>query len=317
MSSPIKPVIFGCSGCTLTADELTFFKKVNPLGLILFARNIKDPFQLKTLIDSFRSCVNRSDAPVLVDQEGGRVQRLKPPYWTKLPCAIDYGTMCLTDKKKAVSAVKKHARILAKELLNIGITVDCWPCLDVQYRDHNVMETRCYSNDPEIVAELAQISVDTALKNGLMPIVKHLPGYGRVIVDPHKKLPTVPASLKTLEQSDFYPFRQVDRPVWGMTAHVIYTALDKDRPATISPIVIRYIREKIGFDGFLICDDMAMGALASFGTPAEIANQVLSAGCDAVLHCNGILHDMEVIAESIPFLSNEAERRLKQAGDLL
>jgi beta-N-acetylhexosaminidase len=317
MSRPIKPIIFGCSGYELTPDEISFFKEVNPLGLIVFARNIQDPNQLKKLIKSFRTSVGRPNAPILVDQEGGRVQRLRPPYWTKLPAAEEYGKMYATDKKKAVAAVKKHARTLAKELLEIGINVDCWPCLDVQHRDHNVMESRCYSDNPELVAELAQISVDTALKSGLMPIIKHLPGYGRVIVDPHQKLPTVRAGLSTLEKTDFYPFRQIDCPVWGMTAHVIYTALDKDFPATISPTVIKYIREQIGFDGFLICDDMAMGALSSFGTPAEVANRVLSAGCDTVLHCNGVLADMKTVAAVLPPLSKEAERRLKQAEELL
>lgn len=313
----IKPIIFGCQGYTLTSDEESFFKRVRPLGLIIYARNIRDPEQLQALISSFRACVGQPNAPVLVDQEGGTVQRLKPPYWTKLPCADEYGVLYEQDKKKAIRAVKKHARTLAKELLATGINIDCWPCLDVERRAQNVMVHRCYSSCPEVVAELAQISVDTALSCGLMPIVKHIPGYGRVIVDPHQKLPTVRAGLKTLEKSDFYPFRQVDRPVWGMTAHVIYTALDKERPATISPTVINYIRHRIGFDGFLICDDMAMGALSSFGTPSEVANQILSAGCDAILHCNANLDDMKAVAASLPDLSDEALRRLKQAEQLL
>ena len=314
---PIKAVIFGCSGLILTAEEKDFFKKENPLGLILFGRNIQDSVQLKKLIASFRRCVGRKNAPVLIDQEGGTVQRLKPPHWTKLPPAEDYGQIYLTDPKKAIRGVKKHAKTIAGELLSLGVNMDCWPCLDVKNKDHNVMYKRCYSDQPEIVAELAQVSVDTALKNGLMPIIKHIPGYGRVEVDPHQSLPTVKAPLKSLEIVDFYPFRQIEQPVWGMTAHVIYTALDKKLPATLSKTVIDYIRGTIGFDGFLICDDMAMGALSSFGAPAEVAQKILTAGCDTVLHCSGVLSDMIAIAPTIPTLSRESLRRLKQAEVLL
>ena len=314
---PIKAVIFGCSGPVLTSDEMDFFKTENPLGLILFGRNIQDPKQLRKLVSSFRKCVGRKNAPILIDQEGGTVQRMKPPHWTKLPPAEDYGLIYPTDPKKAIRGVKKHAKTIARELLDLGINVDCWPCLDVKNKDHNVMYKRCYSDQPEIVAELAQVSVDTALKNGLMPIIKHIPGYGRVEVDPHQSLPTVKAPLKSLETVDFYPFRQIEQPVWGMTAHVIYTALDKKLPATLSKTVIGYIRETIGFDGFLICDDMAMGALSSFGTPTEVAQKIIAAGCDTVLHCSGILADMIAVAPAIPVLSKESLRRLKQAEALL
>ena len=272
---------------------------------------------MRSLVASFRKCVRRKNAPILIDQEGGPVQRLKPPYWTKLPAAEEYGDLYQTDPKKALAGIKKHAKTLAKELLNLGINVDCWPCLDVKNKDHNVMYRRCYGDDPVLVAEMAQVSVDTALKNGLTPIIKHIPGYGRVEVDPHKSLPTVVDSLKELEKVDFYPFRQMEQPVWGMTAHVIYTALDKELPATLSRKVIRYIRDKIGFNGFLICDDMMMGALSVFGTPPQIAKKIIKAGCDAVLHCSGVLDDMVAIAPHIPDLSEEAIKKLKQAEKLL
>jgi len=313
----IKAVIFGCSGFELTEEEKDFFERENPLGLILFGRNIQDPEQVRRLIKSFRKCVHRKNAPVLIDQEGGTVQRLKPPHWPKLPAAEEFGDLYQTNPTKAIRALKKHAKTLAKELLDLGVNVDCWPCLDVKNKDHNVMYKRCYSDDPVLVAEMAQISVDTALKNGLMPIIKHIPGYGRVCVDPHQNLPTVKDSLKTLEEVDFYPFRQMEQPVWGMTAHVIYTALDKKLPATLSPMVISYIRNKIGFEGFLICDDMMMGALSAFGTPPQIAQKILTAGCDAVLHCNGVLKDMVALADHIPNLSAKALKRLKQAEKLL
>ena len=314
----IKSVIFGCQGLELTDSEKDFFKKENPLGLILFKRNIDNPLQVQKLIRSFRRCVGRRKAPVLIDQEGGRVQRLRPPYWKKLPSADTFGELYLQDKKKAVSAVKKHAALLAKELLNLGINTNCWPCLDLSIKENNVMETRCYSDNPEIVAELGQISIDTALKKGLMPVVKHFPGYGRVSVDPHKGLPTVRAGLKALKETDFYPFRQVEQPVWGMTAHVIYTALDKELPATISPKVISYIRQEIGFNGFLICDDMAeMKALDSYGSKRVLVKKILSAGCDTVLHCSGVLSDMKKLAPYIPELSKESQKRLKIAEKLL
>ena len=314
---PIKSVIFGCSGYELTKEEKAFFREINPLGLILFGRNIQDPDQVRALVDSFRKCVRRKNAPVLIDQEGGTVQRLKPPHWTKLPAAEEYGDLYRTDPKKAMAGIKKHAKTIAKELSDLGINVDCWPCLDVKNKDHNVMYRRCYGDDPVLVAEMAQVSVDTALKSGLMPIIKHIPGYGRVTVDPHKALPTVTDALKELEKVDFYPFRQMEQPVWGMTAHVIYTALDPKSPATLSKKVIRYIREKIGFDGFLICDDMAMGALATFGTPAQVAQKIIKAGCDTVLHCSGVLEDMVALASHIPDLSVESIKRLKRAEGLL
>ena len=314
---PVKAVIFGCSGLELTREEKAFFKDANPLGLILFGRNIRDPEQVRALVHSFRRCIGRKNAPVLIDQEGGTVQRLKPPHWTKLPAAEEYGDLYQTDRKKALAGLKKHAKTIAKELLDLGVNMDCWPCLDVKNKDHNVMYRRCYGDDPVLVAEMAQVSVDTALKSGLMPIIKHIPGYGRVTVDPHKNLPTVTDSLSELEKVDFYPFRQMEQPVWGMTAHVIYTALDPKLPATLSSKVMHYIREKIGFQGFLICDDMMMGALAPFGTPKQIAQKILKAGCDAVLHCSGVTEDMTVLAPHIPDLSAESLKRLKQAEKLL
>lgn len=314
---PVKAVIFGCSGLTLTPAEKAFFKESNPLGLILFKRNISAPDQVRKLVSSFRRCVGRKNAPVLIDQEGGRVQRLRAPYWTELPTADTYGKVYSDSPKKAVAAVKKHAKILAKELLDLGINTDCWPCLDLEIKKSNVMETRCYSDNPEIVAELAQVAIDTALNQGLMPIAKHFPGYGRTTIDPHKGLPTVKTPLATLKKTDFYPFRQVQQAIWGMTAHVIYTALDKEVPATLSKTVIDYIRNDIGFDGFLICDDMMMGALAQYGTPRQIARKILKAGCDAVLHCNGILSDMEKLSPHIPDLTDQAQKRLKAAEALL
>ncbi len=316
MTKTPRAVIFGCAGTSLTKAERAFFRKVNPLGLILFDRNVQNPEQVKALIADFRGLVGRDDAPVLVDQEGGRVQRLWPPYWTGLPFCRTYGDWYGADPEKAVAAVKKHARTLAKELLAIGINIDCWPCLDVAGEGlHDILAKRCFSDSPEVVAHLGQVAVDTALSRGLMPVIKHIPGYGRTQVDPHRDLPTVTAPLDALKQVDFYPFTQIHQPVWGMTAHVVYTALDKKVPATLSKKVLDYVRNQIGFNGFLICDDMVMGALSRFGTLPELAQKMLAAGCDAVLHGSGDLAEMQAIAAVVPTLSKAAQTRLQTAKE--
>lgn len=312
----IKAVLFGCAGTSLTPQEKDFFKAVNPLGLILFDRNIQNPDQVKALTDAFRACVERQDAPVLVDQEGGRVSRLWPPYWTAFGWARTLGDIYASEPKKALKFVENQAKTFAKELLSVGIDVDCWPCLDVaSSQTHEIMAKRCFSDHPEIVLALANVAVQTMLQHGLMPVVKHVPGYGRAIVDPHRDLPVVPDGLEVLN-FDFQPFQSLSKPVWGMTAHMIYEALDKTRPATLSPIVLSYIREQIGFKGFLISDDISMGALKNYGTVAEVSRQAVEAGCDAVLHCNGVFSQMQEVACSVPDLSQTALNRLKTAEQL-
>lgn len=312
----IKAVLFGCAGTSLTPQEKDFFKAVNPLGLILFDRNIQNPDQVKALTDAFRACVERQDAPVLVDQEGGRVSRLWPPYWTAFGWARTLGDIYASEPKKALKFVENQAKTFAKELLSVGIDVDCWPCLDVaSSQTHEIMAKRCFSDHPEIVLALANAAVQTMLQHGLMPVVKHVPGYGRAIVDPHRDLPVVPDGLEVLN-FDFQPFQSLSKPVWGMTAHMIYEALDKTRPATLSPIVLSYIREQIGFKGFLISDDISMGALKNYGTVAEVSRQAVEAGCDAVLHCNGVFSQMQEVACSVPDLSQTALNRLKTAEQL-
>jgi len=309
----IKAVLFGCAGTSLTPSELAFFKEVNPLGLILFDRNIQNPDQVKALTNAFRVCVGRADAPVLVDQEGGRVTRLWPPFWTAFGWAKTLGDIYVNDPKKALKLIENQAKTFAKELLAVGIDVDCWPCLDIlTSQTHEIMAKRCFSDQAEIVSVLAQNAVDVMLKNGLMPVVKHIPGYGHAVVDPHQNLPTVRDGLAVLDV-DFQPFRSLSKPVWGMTAHMIYEALDKKQPATLSPIVLSYIREKIGFNGFLISDDISMGALKNYGSVAEVSRQSVEAGCDAVLHCNGMFSQMQEVACSVPDLSKEALDRLEQA----
>lgn len=313
----IKSVIFGCQGLTLTSEERDFFAKVNPLGLIIFDRNVQNPKQLKALIEDFRQVVGRPDAPVLVDQEGGRVSRLWPPYWQGLGWNRTYGDWYEENPQKGIEGVQKHAEILAQDLLSVGINVDCWPCLDVAQADtHEIMSKRCFSDKPEVVSVLAEQGIKTALEHGLMPIIKHIPGYGRTKVDPHLGLPMVNTDLNTLNQTDFKPFKEVNMPVWGMTAHVIYKTLDKKLPATLSCTVLNYIREKIGFNGFLICDDISMGALKAFGNLAELTYQMLEAGCDCVLHCNGDMDEMQQIAKVVPCLSDVSLNRLTLAESL-
>lgn len=314
MERPIKAIILGCSGLSLTSEEVELFHRENPLGLILFSRNIQTPEQLRHLTDSFRKCVGRPNAPVLVDQEGGRVQRLKAPYWNELPSCKTYGELFRTDRDKAVQAVQKHAKALAQDLLNVGINFDCWPCLDIETGGMtDAMFGRCFSDNYETVLTLGQIAVDTLLKAGLNPIIKHIPGYGRATVDPHKHLPIVTADLSLLEKTDFYPFQKIRSDVWGMSSHVIYTALDRDFPATLSKTVISYIRHQIGFDGFLISDDIGMDALSSFGNHSEIACRTIQAGCDAVLYCNGSIEQMSQATQAVPYLSEMSLNRLHQA----
>ena len=314
----IKAVIFGCQGTELTAEECNFFQAENPLGLILFKRNIQTPDQVKALTNMFRQCVGRPDAPILIDQEGGRVQRLKQPYWTELPPAKTYGDLYHHNPEQAIEQALSHADTLSKNLNTVGVNVDCWPCLDVLTDNvHDMIGDRCFSSNPDVVIKLGQCVIDRLLKNGIMPVLKHIPGYGRALVDPHLSLPIVREDLETLKKTDFYPFTQIRTPVWGMTAHVIYECLDKDLPATLSEKVISYIRNEIGFNGFLICDDMKMGALKEYGTEHEIAVKMLTAGCDAVLHCSGVLTEAQDLISVIPNLSKKSLTRLKKANDLL
>ncbi|MBO5997156.1 MAG: glycoside hydrolase family 3 protein [Alphaproteobacteria bacterium] len=312
----MRAVIFGCSGPVLLPQEADFFKKVNPLGFILFARNIENPQQLKKLTTDLRACVGREDTPILIDQEGGRVQRMRAPHWTELPPANTYGILYDEGKTDlAFDGVKNHAKTLVHILSDVGINVDCWPCMDVATPQVSpVLGNRLFSEKPSTVITLASMAVDEMLKGGIMPVVKHLPGYGRATVDPHKSLPVVDASLKDLEQ-DFAPFRSVQKPVWGMTAHVLYTALDDKNPATVSKKVIDFIRNNIGFNGFLVTDDISMGALGD--DICASAKDCLNAGCDAVLHCNGHLDEMEELARIIPPLTTDALRRYRTAQELL
>ncbi len=308
MPSPNVPLaaIFGCTGEALSAAERDFFAAANPLGFILFKRNCADPLQVRRLVADLRGAVGRADASVLIDQEGGRVARLAPPNWPAYPAPGDIAAL----GDKAEEAARLGARLIADDLGRLGISVDCYPLLDraVAGADQ-VIGDRAWSDDPETIARLARAACDGLLQGQILPVIKHIPGHGRATVDSHRTLPRVAASLAELEQTDFAPFRALHDMPWAMTAHVVYEAIDPDRPATLSPRVIAdVIRGSIGFAGVLISDDLSMGALS--GGLAGRTEAALAAGCDLVLHCNGDMGEMSDVARAAHPLTEAAQRRL-------
>lgn len=311
----IRSFICGCEGTQLSSAELSFFKEQNPWGLILFKRNCETPAQIKSLTASFREAVGRKDAPVLIDQEGGRVQRLGPPsnHWRKYPPARAYGDLYARSPLTALRAARHVGRLMAADLLEAGITVDCLPVLDVpQAGAHDVIGNRAYSLNIEQVMALARAHTAGLMDGGVLPVMKHIPGHGRSDVDSHHDLPVVKAKREELEQVDFPPFAAFADAPMAMTAHVIYSALDKTAPATLSRKVIKsVIREQIGFRGLLLTDDLSMKALS--GTLSEKCTKALSAGCDMLLHCNGILDEMREVAAAAGELKGKSLRRAKAA----
>jgi beta-N-acetylhexosaminidase len=308
---PVSAFICGCAGPSLSAWERRFFREAQPWGLILFKRNVENPAQLTALTSSFREAVGRRDAPVLVDQEGGRVQRLGPPHWPVYPSAASY--LAAGSVEGAAKVVRLTAQLMAHDLLAVGINVDCLPVLDITYSDsHRVIGDRSYGSDPAAIAQLGRAAADGLLAAGVLPVMKHLPGHGRARCDSHLELPVVDAPLQDLEAADFAPFiANADLPI-GMSAHVVYPALDAERPATISPIIIEeIIRKRIGFEGLLVSDDLSMQALS--GTLGERAEAALSAGIDVVLHCNGEQDGMQEIAGVTPPLAGRALERAEAA----
>lgn len=303
-----RAFIAGCSGLRLTDDERVFFRDAEPWGFILFARNISDPDQVRALVSDMREAVGWM-APVLIDQEGGRVQRLRPPHWTDDPPAEAFGTLYLADQVAALEAVRLNSRAIAADLADLGIDVDCLPCADLRHPDgHGIIGNRAYGTEPEAVAALARAAAIGLLEGGVLPVLKHIPGHGRAPVDSHEKLPVVTASRAVLEEQDFAAFRALADLPLGMTAHVVYSDLDAAHPATTSPTVIsQVIRGSIGFTGLLMSDDLSMGALA--GDMRTRGRDALAAGCDMLLHCNGRLPEMEDVATVSPVLSGQAYER--------
>ncbi|MGD1876219.1 MAG: beta-N-acetylhexosaminidase [Kiloniellaceae bacterium] len=305
--------IYGCAGLSLSAAEEAFFRAADPFGFILFARNCESPEQVRDLVAALRASVGRDDAPVLIDQEGGRVARLKPPHWRNAPPASYFGRMASHDRQRAHEALRINTRLIATELTDLGIDVDCVPLLDLQFPwAHEVIGDRSFGGDPELVADLGRIVCETMLEAGVMPIVKHIPGHGRARVDSHKDLPVVDTAAAELEATDFKPFQALADAPWAMTAHVVYSALDAERPATTSPgLISGVIRGQIGFDGLLLSDDLSMEALK--GGLGERATDSLGAGCDVALHCNGKPEEMEQVAAAVGPLTAEAQRRIAAA----
>jgi len=308
----MQAAIYGPEGLELTRDERLFFRDADPAGFILFRRNCETPEQLQRLTDSLRDLTGRADLPILIDQEGGRVARMRPPVWPAFPAAERFANLYLAAPSSAIEAVRSNARALALMLRSCGINVDALPLLDVRQEGAtDIIGDRALGNEPMQVAALGRAVLDGLGSAGVVGIVKHMPGHGRALVDSHKDLPVVTASADELEV-DLEPFERLASAPMGMTAHVVYTAWDPERPASLSPIVIgEIIRGRIGFDGFLMSDDIGMEALAGdFGSRAA---GVVAAGCDAALHCSGKMEEMVAVAELTPTLSPEGEARLARA----
>lgn len=306
-------VIFGCAGPRLTADEARFFRDINPLGFILFARNCETPDQIRALTAALRVSVGRDDTPILIDQEGGRVQRLKPPTWRAAPAAGRFGALAHADPKAAVEAARLNARLIAAELQDVGVNVDCLPCLDVPASDgHDIIGDRAFGSDPNLVATLGRAVADGLIAGGVLPVAKHIPGHGRARADSHLELPVVDTPVAELEATDFAPFRALADLPMGMTAHVVYSDIDADAPATVSRKVIDdVIRGHIGFDGLLMSDDLGMQALT--GDFATRTSASLAAGCDVVLHCSGVMSEMQEVAAAVRRLDATGRGRADRA----
>ena len=307
--STSSAAILGCAGTTLTAEEVAFFRDVKPWGFILFKRNIADPNQVRALTAALRETVGRPDAPILIDQEGGRVARLQPPHWRIYPPGRAYGELVANDPLVAREITRLGARLIAHDLHSLGINVDCVPVLDVpDPQGHEIIGDRAYGDTPEQVATLGRAAAEGLLAGGVLPIIKHIPGHGRAMSDSHLELPVVKAKLAELDARDFAPFRVLSDMPMAMTAHVVYTAIDRSRPATTSKKAIKkIIRESIGFDGLLMSDDLSMKALT--GDFKQRAKESLSAGCDVVLHCNGDMAEMKGVMSGVGRMGKEARRR--------
>jgi beta-N-acetylhexosaminidase len=308
----VRAFITGLAGLEFTPEERSFLREADPWGLIVFKRNVETPAQLTRLTTFFRDAVGR-DAPVLVDQEGGRVQRLGPPHWPAYPPGAAYGRLYDRDAANGLKAARLGARLIAADLAAVGIDVDCLPIADVPLTDADpVIGDRAYGNTAAQVAAVARAIADGLLAGGVLPVLKHIPGHGRAMADSHTALPVVETDRATLAATDFAAFRSLSDLPLGMTAHVVYTAIDPIAPATTSVTVVRdVIRGAIGFDGLLMSDDISMGALS--GSIAERSRAAIAAGCDVVLHCSGQLDEMRRVAEAVPMLAGRAAARAERA----
>ncbi len=304
--------IYGCLGPRLGAEEIAFFRDVRPWGFILFARNIEGPDQVRGLVSALRETVGREDAPILIDQEGGRVQRFGPPHWRTYPPARVLANLPGGPAVRR-EAARLGARLMADDLRALGVNVDCAPVLDVpQPGAHDIIGDRAYGETPEAVAVLGRAVAEGLLAGGVLPVIKHIPGHGRATSDSHFDLPVVEATAEALRQTDFAPFQALSDMPMAMTAHVLYRTLDPRRPATTSRRVIQgVLRAELGFSGLILSDDLSMKALD--GDLTQRARRSLSAGCDVVLHCNGDMAEMKAVAAGAGLLSGTAARRAEVA----
>lgn len=302
-----RAIVFGCAGEELSAAERAFFAAADPFGFCLFRRNCREPAQVRELVAALREAVGRGDAPILIDQEGGRVARLGPPHWPRYPSAARLAAL---PDPLAEEAAGLAMRLIADDLAALGVTVDCTPVLDLPVAGADaVIGDRAFGSEPARVARLGRAAADGLLAGGVLPVIKHIPGHGRATVDSHHACPVVDTPHDTLAATDFAPFHALADLPWAMTAHVVYRAIDPQVPATLSPHVIAdIIRGEIGFDGVLISDDVSMGALG--GTFGDRAGGAIAAGCDLALHCNGERAEMEEIAAAVPLLTPEAVARV-------
>jgi beta-N-acetylhexosaminidase len=307
-----RAFITGLAGTSISADEQRFLREADPWGLILFKRNIENPNQVSKIVNDFRELLGRGDAPVLIDQEGGRVQRLGPPHWPVYPPGAAFGALYDRDPAAGTAAAKIGARLIAADLEALGITVDCLPLGDLRLPGADaVIGDRAYGDAPDKVSAIAQAVAEGLLAGGVLPVLKHIPGHGRAMADSHLSLPIVRTERTLLETTDFAAFRELRALPMAMTAHVVFTALDT-LPATTSPTIIKeVIRGFIGFDGLLMSDDVSMGALS--GSLGERSAAALAAGCDVVLHCNGKIVEMHEVADHSSDLTGAAAQRAAAA----
>jgi beta-N-acetylhexosaminidase len=308
-----RAFITGVSGTELSADERAFLAAEQPWGFILFKRNIETAAQVTALVRELRNAVGNPDAPVLIDQEGGRVQRLGPPNWPVYPPGALFGTLYDIDPALGLSAARLSARLIAADLIDLGVTVDCLPLADLPVAGADaVIGNRAYGTEPAKVAAIARAVTEGLEQGGVLPVLKHIPGHGRATADTHFRLPEVDTSKIELENTDFAAFRPLADLPMAMTAHVVFSALDPAHPATTSATIIeQVIRGVIGFQGLLMSDDVSMNALA--GSIAERTRAIVTAGCDMVLHCNGKLDEMREVARETPELSGKASERARAA----
>jgi beta-N-acetylhexosaminidase len=308
-----RAFITGVSGLELTAEEREFIGSARPWGFILFKRNIETPSQVALLVGEMRNAIGNPEAPVLIDQEGGRVQRFGPPHWPVYPPGAVFGVLYDIDPALGLSAARLSARLIAADLIASGVTVDCLPLADVPVPSADaVIGNRAYGTEPGKVAAIARAVTEGLKQGGILPVLKHIPGHGRATTDTHFKLPEVDTPRAELERTDFAAFQPLADLPMAMTAHVVFSALDSAHPATTSATIIeQVIRGVIGFQGLLMSDDVSMNALA--GSIAERTRAIFAAGCDMVLHCNGKLDEMREVAAATPELSGKALERARRA----